>query len=145
MRLKHNMYAEGSKMFGIHEGQVRADDFVHNGGWYNAAGEKLGWGDLTGRDIERIASELIEGEAFYILSECDSYWDCPAANKTLPGPEYVKDKVKFIIEPGKLVVMVNGSHFPSQRHEAELAKCVTRYNAYFQTEVTIEARLNQRP
>ena len=141
MRLKHNMYAEGSRLFGIHEGAIRADDFIHNGGWYNAAGEKLGWGDLAGRDIERIASELVEGEAFYILSEYDSHWECPAEDKTLPGPEYVKGKAKFIIEPGKLVVFVNGSFFPPERHEAELTKCVIRYNTLFQAEVTIEARL----
>jgi len=32
---------------GLREGVIRCREEVHNGGWYNTLGEKLGWGDLT--------------------------------------------------------------------------------------------------
>jgi len=38
--------------FGICNGQMRSCDFVHNGGWYNKSGEKIGWGDLSPSDMK---------------------------------------------------------------------------------------------
>lgn len=39
--------------FGLKVGAVRGKDLVHNGGWYNGVGEKIGWGDLAVEDIKK--------------------------------------------------------------------------------------------
>jgi len=76
MRLKHNMYDDfDCRLFGLRQNQMRMDDFVHNGGWYNCKGEKIGWGDLSPNDIVRLSQELEDGEDFYVLGEQDSYWN----------------------------------------------------------------------
>ncbi len=103
-----------SKLFGLSCGQIRNRDMVHNGGWYNANGEKLGWGDLSPDDFRRISSELQEGEFFIILYESDSFWKFvkqpgllgsmadvePDVNA--PGVDLVLEKCAYIIAPGKL-------------------------------------------
>jgi hypothetical protein len=78
MQLTQGMYGSEFRntgsMFGIRCGQMRGQDIVHNGGWYNAAGEKLGWGDMSADDFLRISSELPEGELFVVLPESASFW-----------------------------------------------------------------------
>jgi hypothetical protein len=116
------MYEEfnsnASRLFGIRGGQCRYHgDFVHNGGWYNKAGEKLGWGDLSPDDINRISSELADDELFVILGETDSHWnfvsfedrDGLTWKKTTkeefePGRKYLAEKWRYIIAPGKVYV-----------------------------------------
>ena len=96
-------------LFGLHCGQIRGREFVHNGGWYNRAGEKLGWGDLSLVDFQKIAEGLEEGELFIILAESDSFWNFverpgiigsmavvkPTADA--PGVDYVAEKAMYII------------------------------------------------
>lgn len=106
------------KQLGLFEGQLRFRDFVHNGGWYNKEGEKLGWGDLSPDDIKTIAAKLPPEESFYILSEGDSFWNfvkeiqdwngAPVVEKKegpreeKPGIDYVKEKAFMVIRGGKL-------------------------------------------
>jgi len=95
------------------DGQMRADDFIHNGGWYNAKGEKIGWGDLSRGDLQRISMEIPEGDVFYVLSESDSFWNFVESNPGLtgefcetapteknPGLEYVRSKVMWVVVRG---------------------------------------------
>ena len=78
MRLTKGMFghefapAQGA-LFGFRAGQMRSNDYVHNGGWYNKAGEKLGWGDLSEEDMVRLMQELEDGEFFIILPESASH------------------------------------------------------------------------
>jgi hypothetical protein len=115
-RLTKGMYEDGSRdgLFGLWLGQLRGDELVHNGGWYNRKGEKLGWGDLSARDLARIAMELKDGELFVILGEQDSYWNFVKKNDFVrgrtevrpevdaPGIGYVAEKCRYIIAPGVL-------------------------------------------
>jgi len=117
-RLIQGMYgsefAPASNLFGLYCGQIRIEDLVHNGGWYNKQGEKLGWGDLDKADFLRIATELKDGELFIVLSESDSFWNfvtkigplgslCKTDPKIEnPGKGFVAQKCNFIIGPCQL-------------------------------------------
>ena len=107
-RLTQGMYAEGNELFGIHNDQIRGYDFVHNGGWYNQKGEKLGWGDLSIDDIETISLELKEGEAFVVLSERSSSWNfilSPEIDVPVdaPGVDYIAKHAMLVILPCKVI------------------------------------------
>ncbi len=58
-------------LFGFSSGNYARIDFIHNGGWYNKAGEWLGWGDLSPSDLERIAAVIEDDELFVIVHESD--------------------------------------------------------------------------
>lgn len=130
MRLMHNMYNNGSKLFGLSQGQIRGNDFVHNGGWYNNKGEKIGWGDLSPNDIVNIAFGLEGDEQFYILPESSSYWNFTKVNSDLshnvnkdesaPGVEYVKAKARYLIEAGKVTVFLEQYFMAEKRDHADL-------------------------
>lgn len=104
-----HQFGPTSNLFGLHCGQIRGKDFVHNGGWYNRLGEKLGWGDLSTDDFFRIRRELEEGEMFIILGESDSFWNFVTRPGLLghnavtkpdveaPGVDYVAEKARYII------------------------------------------------
>lgn len=95
--------------FGLNTGQMRSLSMTHNSGWYNKAGEKLGWGDLSPQDFERIKAELEDGELFIILGERDSFWNFvteigkTGATSTVtpdveaPGVDYVVEKASYVI------------------------------------------------
>lgn len=99
-----------SNLFGLRCGQMRSGEMVHNGGWYNKVGEKLGWGDLSGDDFKKIYAELEDDEMFIILHESDSFWNFvtkpgligsmaqvkPDVNA--PGVEYVADRCAYVID-----------------------------------------------
>jgi len=82
---------------------------IHNGGWYNHAGEKIGWGDLTTDEFRKVAAEIEEGEIFIVLGERASFWNFvvqPAVIGSLcdaqpeekdPGLEYVAKHARFAI------------------------------------------------
>lgn len=102
-------------LFGLRCGQIRGRDFVHNGGWYNRAGEKLGWGDLAQSDFTNITERLEEGELFIILAESDSFWNFVTHNPGIigsmcatkpdasaPGVDYVAEKAMYVIGPMEL-------------------------------------------
>ena len=105
------------RTFGIACGQIRNRDMIHNGGWYNKAGEKLGWGDLSPDDFMRIRRELEDGELFIILYEQDSFWNFvlrPGLIGSMaqvkpdveaPGVDYVTQKCAYIIGNGKFYVV----------------------------------------
>lgn len=57
----------------LYDGQTRRDDYVHNGRWYNARAENIGWGDLSLEDLRKIRDSLIAGDVFYVVSEGDWY------------------------------------------------------------------------
>lgn len=112
-RLKRGMYGSEfkrtSNLFGIHCGQMRSgkDKRVHNGGWYNKFGEKLGWGDLSIQDFISIRGSLREDELFIILKEDASYWNFVsfqgknrvflAKKESYPGISYVVRHCIYII------------------------------------------------
>lgn len=105
MRLEKAMfprsYREGGP-FGLSHDQVRADDFVHNGGWYNKAGERLDFGDLSIADFRRISVGIPDGELFIVLDESDTWlrhFEGEKPDVEAPGVEYVAAKCCYIIAP----------------------------------------------
>lgn len=93
-------------------GQMRTNDLVHNGGWYNNKGEKLGWGDLSSDDLIHLSNTLLEGEVFYILPEGASYWKFvetyekksePLLTMEAPGIEYVQQNCRWVIWSGTII------------------------------------------
>ena len=119
-QLTKGMYGTESKfnptggLFGLRCGQCRGRDFIHNGGWYNRDGEKLGWGDLSPQDFLRISNEIEDGELFIILYEGDSFWNfvvrpgiigSMAAVKPeveAPGVDFVSEKCCYILAKHRL-------------------------------------------
>lgn len=97
-------YLMAPNQFGIVSGQIRGDEYVHNGGWYNRLGDKIGWGDLTEMDLSHLAGEMNEDETFIVLSEADSYWNLRNGERPelSPGLDYVAVRAKLVIHAGKV-------------------------------------------
>lgn len=59
--------------FGLRHGQRRPlrGLVARQAGWFNAAGERLGIGDLSTDDLARIAREIKPGELFIVVSSAD--------------------------------------------------------------------------
>ncbi len=94
----------------LREGAIRAKEVVHNGGWYNSLGEKLGWGDLDEKDFPNIQQHLQEGELFVVLPERASFWDFVTHHSAIggsfcktdpkeqnPGQDYLIEHAYYII------------------------------------------------
>ena len=151
MRLTANMFGsefgpetEASRAFGIRTGQIRCHETVHNGGWYNTRGEKLGWGDLNPTDYARIQANLDEGDMFVILSEQDSFWafvvqlDGPigcmhktAAEMYAPGIAYVKEHCFMLITKTRVVYVsdyADDTHVLNREDAAALIDVVAQLN-----------------
>ncbi|TSC58283.1 MAG: hypothetical protein Greene041619_714 [Candidatus Peregrinibacteria bacterium Greene0416_19] len=142
MQLTKGMYGSEfrrqSDLFGLRCGQMRSGTgkLTHNSGWYSAAGEKLGFGDLSKDDLLRVSAELDDGELFIVLGEQDSFWNfvtrpgiigSQAQTKPdveAPGREYVAAKCMILVQKGQ-VHFVNdyeptgrtGLHFPHLSQE----------------------------
>lgn len=116
-----------SRLFGLICGQMRVMELVHNGGWYNQHGEKLGWGDLSKDDLNRIKAELEPGEIFVVLPEHASFWNFVThpgmigsmsvvkPDEQAPGVDYIREHCSWIITPGK-IYEVNRRFNPSLDH-----------------------------
>ena len=111
--------------YGLRCGQMNNGRRGHNAGWYNARGEKLGWGDLSQEDVDRLMAILPEGELFITLPESASFWDfvtdigqfgwtC-ATDPTVenPGIEYVLKRTGLILAKGREVRVEPWSSFPA--------------------------------
>jgi len=94
---------------GLKEGRIHARDLVHNGGWYNGLGEKIGWGDMSPDDFKNIQAKLQPGELFVVLPERASYWNfvthLPDSKMRVdekvshPGMEYIVEHAHWLITP----------------------------------------------
>jgi len=66
---------EDMQLNGCIDGQVRGSELVHNGGWYDVTGKKIGWGDLSFEDLKQLSEKLPVDKVLLVLSEQDSYWN----------------------------------------------------------------------
>lgn len=113
MALKKGMYDDGSERFGLREAQMRvsSEKCAHNAGWYNAAGERLGWGDLSFADLAAIAAGLEEGDVFIVLPEVQAHfafvfprrfrWVGRRRTADAPGPAYVRRHAQYAVVKGR--------------------------------------------
>ncbi len=84
----------------IREGQCLMDDLFHNASWYNRLGEKLGWGDLSGANIQQIRTCLPAGELFIIVSERAPFWDLSKDLDPMnPGIDFLVKHAEALITP----------------------------------------------
>jgi hypothetical protein len=99
---------------GLRTGQMRSQrKEFHNGGWYSQDSKKIGFGDLSDKDIKRITEALGENECLIILFEGDSFWNfvenigtigslCTTnANHDQPGVQYIFEFAAGVILPGE--------------------------------------------
>ncbi len=85
--------------FGLTNGQQKNQAVLHNAGWFNQDGEKLGYGDVTLTDIRNIHFGLAsDNECFAILSEKATGWNLPTQlNSAEPGPDYIKANALWFV------------------------------------------------
>lgn len=62
---------EARRTFGFSTGNCASPSIIHNGNWFNRAGEFLGWGDLSSEDLDRVPRVLDIDELFIVLYESD--------------------------------------------------------------------------
>lgn len=133
-------FDQKSGLFGLLCGQMRVlNRMGHNCGWYNKAGEKLGFGDLSAEDLRRISEELEEGEVFVVLGEHDSFWhfvtrpgitggmSARSADESAPGVEYVAKKCTYIITRDGISFVTDYGRGETERNINDLqVKVLTR-------------------
>jgi hypothetical protein len=128
MRLTKGMYGtefDKDSLFGIHCGQIRYREVVHNGGWYNSVGEKIGWGDLSSQDFKKISSELQPGEVFIIVGEQDSFWSFVSFDKG--AGTKIEDKeqspgINYVIEHARWAILPNQIYHVTSSHDSNMPK-----------------------
>lgn len=101
---------------GFRIGQMRgymAKKVGHNCGWYNKDGVKIGWGDLSRDDLDKVAAALPVGEILVVLGEHTSFWNfvtrvgvigdmCEkTASEAAPGVDYIAEHAVFVVMPGE--------------------------------------------
>jgi len=106
-------------LFGLRSSHMACSEIVHNGGWYNLAGEKLGWGDLAARDFIRLMAELQGDEAFLVIGEQASFWyfsefeakrqGTVGLDPTVPGLDYVLKHLRWAVLPN-VAYFIDGLH-----------------------------------
>lgn len=103
-------------LFGLSCGQMcgGGTKMTHNSGWYNKKGEKLGWGDLSAENFNKISEEIEPNELFITLGEQASFWNFNSTRavkgiigeqqltEDAPGIEYVAQHAQFIISRHQL-------------------------------------------
>ena len=84
--------------FGLVNDQRRTDSIINSAVWFNIAGERLGSGDLSLKDMEKISSKIEPGEAFIVVGEGDAIWEIPdEANNDAPGFDFLAKKMLWSI------------------------------------------------
>jgi hypothetical protein len=90
--------------FGLLSGQVRHNAIITSAGWYNYNGQKLGYGDLSLQDMEKISLNISKLEIFFALTEGDSFWNIPKEiNSTEPGLDYIANNAAWIITKSLII------------------------------------------
>lgn len=92
-------------------GHCGNDSLAHNGGWFDKESNKIGWGDIGPREVERVKEKQLPGEIFFVVSEHDSYWDLPKGLDPLkPGLDFIIEKVRFFITDNKIYRVVDDDY-----------------------------------
>lgn len=101
--LTKGMYADPlCSTFGLKYSQVRTKEVIRSGVWFNYDGVRLGRGDLSFSDLDRISKELKIGfssESFIILSESKALWNLPNdLDATSPGRLFVMENADIFVD-----------------------------------------------
>ena len=129
-----------SGLFGLYEGQIRGSSVVHNGGWYNNLGEKIGWGDLSEKDLQKISRDLKSDEAFIVLGEHESFWNfvthygvvgalCQTKSEEQnPGLDYVIKYARYAIFSNQIMNLFSLENSNREDLKLELKKRLDEIN-----------------
>jgi hypothetical protein len=81
-------------------------------GWYDAEGRRIGWGDLTNPELERIAGSLRDDELFLVLHVEDAFYKflrilVPDVSRRTPdedrpGLDHIARNALFVIRKGRI-------------------------------------------
>lgn len=106
------MQRDTPKPFELVLGQShKALAIIYQAGWFNKDGEKLGFGDLSGKDFNTIANGLEYDELFFVLdSKSADIGQCNEKNKTsltvdYPGTEYVTKNASYVVSPKQCYIV----------------------------------------
>lgn len=90
---------------------------VRDASWYNRAGRRVGWGDLTTDDFRRIQQDLRnprwaidDDELFVVLGDLESDWHYMRAHHS--NPDRLGDQT--VLEPGQDYVAHHGTFMISR-------------------------------
>jgi len=99
----------------ILDGNCVAQDTVHNGGWYDLRGVKIGWGDLSPTNLVALCEKIGDDDALLILHESDSFFKfvesygvngatcvVDADGEKHPGIDYVMSRLAFVVHDHQL-------------------------------------------
>ena len=99
--------------FDLRNGQERnqPERLGYRMGWFNADGERLGFGDLSTGDLARIEREIQEGEAFIATHEESAFWrlhsgDSRGLSFDSPGRDYVTTHCMYMVVKGRILSTV---------------------------------------
>jgi len=107
MSVDYNKFGEFLNRLRLEVGQMRATDTFHNAGWYNRAGDKIGWGDLDYREVAEIPSRLSSGELLYVLPEYKSFWDLKDAglDESRPGLDWIWEHAEATVTKNGIIII----------------------------------------
>jgi hypothetical protein len=121
--------------FKLINGQQKLNGIISSAGWFNGKGERLGYGDLSLKDIHRISKNIPDNEMFYVLSEVDASWDIPKElDRSAPGTDYVINNASWIIGQ-KLIIRSRSDIFGLRGKEDFVEKDGVFYNRLSRDEV----------
>jgi hypothetical protein len=93
--------------YGISNNQIRAKGIINSAGWFNSAGERLGKGDLSLKDMSTISKNIYPDDLFIALNETDSFHNMPTGLDYLaPGRDYVLNHAVWVIGSGGVIIRV---------------------------------------
>ena len=113
---EYNKSIPTSNLFNLRHCQIspKGIKIVHNGGWYNKFGERLGCGDLSTEDFQRISKKLRKDELFIVLTESAASWNFTKRKKfprgvklkiEAPGVKYVAEHAMYVIARNQMYVI----------------------------------------
>jgi hypothetical protein len=89
--------------FGLLNNQIKSSGIINNAGWYNFDGERLGRGDLSAFDMQKISKWISKDEFFIILNEFASVYNVPEGlDSSAPGTDYVMGAASWVIVSGNI-------------------------------------------
>jgi hypothetical protein len=94
--------------FGFLNEQMRTNGILNNAGWFNGAGEKLGFGDLSISDFDTIAKNHHADDIFLVCSEFDTSWNMPNhLDSQAPGLDYIMKNCIWAVYNNRIIKVRN--------------------------------------
>lgn len=118
--------------FGFLNQQKRiTNSIIECAGWFNSSGERLGSGDLSMKDMDKVAKSIPANEKFLVLSEGDALWNIPSStDSSAPGIEYVMQRCVWCISTGSIIRVRDAENEEEAERDGVKYKRVSRNSFY---------------